>query len=103
MVGIVALGAYVSQHWPSGLVKFDANGGTTRIEALAGNQNSWALAFIVMMAGIAAGILLFQNWFRIQRTMNRGERFIVKHPWFDILLVAIATVGVVLTRSNLGY
>jgi hypothetical protein len=103
MIGIVMLGAYISQHWPTGLVRLDANGSATRIEALAGNQNTWALAFIVVMAGLAAGVFLFQNWFRIQRTMNRGERFMVKHPWFDVLLVTIATAGVVLTRSNLGY
>jgi uncharacterized membrane protein YidH (DUF202 family) len=104
-VGIVALGVLVNQ-W---LYKSDslAQAGAslaglpnpTRIEAITGNTDGLALGLIIAMAGIAMGILLFQHWFRVQRTLNRGEAFIAKHPWLDLLLVVLITVGVVLTRQ----
>jgi hypothetical protein len=102
MFAIIGLGILISNHWPASLVSLNSAGSGTRIEAMVGNQNTWALVFIIAMAGGAAAILIFQNWFRFQRTLNRGESYIVKHPWFDVLLVTVATAGVVLTRTNLG-
>jgi hypothetical protein len=99
MLAIGGVGYLANQHWPAGLVKLDASTQpTTRIEALSGTQNTWSLTVIIMMSAIAAAIFLFQHWFRVQRLINRGERFIIKHPWFDISLVLIATAGLVLTR-----
>lgn len=100
MFAIIGLGILANQYWPASLVSLNDVGSGTRIEAMVGSQNSGALIFIILMAAGAAAILIFQNWFRFQRTLNRGERFIVKHPWFDIVLVLIATAGVVLTRAS---
>lgn len=105
MLVIVGVGVFVNNHWPTSLVNLDSGLATsvepvTRIEAISGSQNSWALVIVVAMASIAAIIFIAQNWFRIHRTLNRGERFLVKHPLFDILLVAICVAGVVLTRTN---
>jgi hypothetical protein len=103
MFAVVGIGILANNHWPSSLVSLNSGGAQTRIEAMVGNQNTWALIFIIVMAGGAFAIFTFQHWFRVQRALNRGERFVVKHPWFDIVLVAVATAGVLLTRTNLGY
>ena len=103
MLAIVALGAAANKFWPaslgSGLVTSDPS--TTRIDTMIGNQNSVGLTIVILMAGAAAAILITRNWFRIQRTLNKGERFIVKHPWLDVILVTICTVGILLTRSTI--
>jgi hypothetical protein len=31
--------------------------------------------------------------------MNKGEIFIIRHPWLEIATVTVFTVGYVLTRS----
>lgn len=98
MLGIAGIGYLTDKYWPSGLAD-SASLGTTRIETIAGGQNGWALSLIVIMAGLAFGIFLFQHWFRVHRMISRGEAFVVKHPWFDISLVAVFTVGVLLTRQ----
>lgn len=106
MLAIVGLGVAVNNNWPSGLAGNSYTTlstsaiETTRVEAIVGSQNQGALLFVIAMAAIAAVIFVTQHWFRIKRTLNRGERFIVKHPWFDIGLVAVCTLGVVLTRTN---
>lgn len=105
MVAIVGFGAYLSAHWPASLAGLNANmsgtaQGLTRIEAMTGSQNSWSLALIILMTAIAAVVFVTQHWFRVKRALNRGERLIVKHPLFDIALVAICTIGIILTRTN---
>jgi hypothetical protein len=99
VLAVAGAGYIANQHWPAGLVSVAGGAGQTRIEALTGSQNTWALALIIAMAGMAAAILLFRHWFRIQRTLNRGEAFVVHHPWFDVLLAILATLGILLTRS----
>lgn len=99
MLAIVAVGVVVSSHWPTGLVTVNPQA-TTRVEAISGSQNEWALLVIILMSGIAAAILIATHWFRVVRVLSKGEQFIVKHPWLDLALVVICTVGVVLTRSN---
>jgi uncharacterized membrane protein YidH (DUF202 family) len=71
----------------------------TRIEAITGDTNGLALAIVLIITGLAAGVLLFQHWFRIQRVLNRGEAFAVKHPLIDLVLVVIITAGVLLSRQ----
>jgi hypothetical protein len=105
MLAIVGLGMFVNNHWPEDLRQLTnslalSDQPVTRIEAITGNQNGWALLIIISMATIAAAIFIFQHWFRVKRLLNQGERFIVKHPWLDITLVLVCTAGVVLTRTN---
>ena len=101
MFAVIGLGVIANKFWPaslnSGLIT--SGQGQTRIETMIGSQNGIGLALIIIMSALAAAILLFRHWFRIQRTLNKGERFIAKHPWFDVVLVAVCTAGVVLTRN----
>jgi uncharacterized membrane protein YidH (DUF202 family) len=104
-VGIVALGVLVNQwlYKSDSLAQAGANLSglpkPTRIEAITGNTDGLALGLIIAMSGIALGILLFQHWFRVQRTLNRGEMFVAKHPWIDLVLVVVVMAGVILTRQ----
>lgn len=71
--------------------------GATRIGFLTG-RSEWSVA-IAVIAIAAVLIFLGTHWYRLQRMLNRGEAFAVRHPWFDIALVTVFTAGVILTRS----
>lgn len=105
MIAIVGIGVFLNNHWPESLTGIDSSLSAsalppTRIEGLVGSQDNWSLVFIILIAGIAAAIFLSRNWFRVKRKINDGERFIVKHPWLDISLVLICTLGFILTRRT---
>lgn len=103
MLAIVAAGVYLNSKW---MVESDqvvsATYAPTRIEAMIGSQSEVAVLLIVAMTAIAATVFITQHWFRIRRLINRGEMWAVKHPLLDILLVAVCTVGVILTRSQIN-
>jgi hypothetical protein len=100
IAGILALGYAANQHWPASLVNLSGASGAdlTRVEAISGNQNQSMLTLILAMAAIAGGVFIVSHWYRVRRVLNQGEMFVVEHPWLDISLVALATVGFVLTR-----
>ena len=87
--------------WLSSRASVSLNGldTPTRIEAMTGNNTGLSLAIVVILAAGAMAIFLFRNWFRVQRTLNRGEAFMVKHPWVDVGLLLLITAGVLLTRQ----
>ena len=102
MLAIVGLGVVANKTLDqSGLYTAASlnNVGTTRIEAMTGQHSGFALGLVIAMAAIAMAILLFSHWYRVQRVLNRGEAFIAHHPWVDVGLVMLVTVGVLLTRQ----
>lgn len=103
MLAIVAGGVYINSKWAveSNLIS-SAGYNPTRFEAMIGSQNEIAVLVIIAMAAIAAIIFVTQHWFRIRRLINKGEMWVVKHPWLDILLIAVCTVGFILTRSTIN-
>ena len=103
MLAIVASGVYINSRWivDSGQVA-GATYRPTRLEAMIGSQNEVAVLFIVAITSVAAIVFVTQHWFRIKRLINKGERWAVKHPWVDILLISICTAGVILTRTRLS-
>jgi hypothetical protein len=72
---------------------------TTRVEALTGS--TWSAIIVALLATAAMAVFLFRYGYRVQRVMNRGEAFVVHHPWIDVALVFVVTAGVLLSRSVL--
>lgn len=104
MLAIVGVGYFASRNWPESWAAANTGLGglgpdATRVEVMVGSQDSIALLLVIIMSGMAAAIFIFRHWFRIQRILNKGERYMVKHPWFDVMLVLVCTIGVVLSRS----
>lgn len=100
VLGVLALGYLANRFWPAsfkGSLITDTS--ATRIEA-ATSGSSTALLAVILLATAAFGVYLFLHWYRIQRVLSRGERFVVKHPWLDVVLAAVFTLGVVLTRTG---
>lgn len=85
---------YNPSMWPG-----SADNATTRVEALTGSEIS--LAIVIFIAAAACGVFLFRHAYQVQRVINRGEAFIVRHVWFDVALVLLITAGVILSRNTL--
>lgn len=50
---------------------------------------------------LALAIFLLRHAFAWHKVWVKGEAFAAKHPFFDIVLVAIATVGMVLSHNGI--
>ncbi len=102
MLAIVLGGVVLNKIWtPSGVAAQSVNVGSVpdRIGAIAGSSNITAF-YIVLGVSIAAFLIfVIRHGYRFHRLINKGEAFIIHHPWLDISLVALTTIGVVLTRS----
>lgn len=103
MIAIVGAGAYINQALygislgSTSWLAANAPLAPTRIDALTG-QTSWT-ALIIAVTALAAIVFVAMHWNRARKAIIRGEKFVIHHPWLDIALVAILTVGVILTRN----
>jgi hypothetical protein len=41
-----------------------------------------------------------RHGFRLKRWLNQGEAFVVQHPYVDVAIVFVVTVGYLLTRTS---
>jgi uncharacterized protein YkwD len=71
----------------------------SRIALLTDGRAAWSYVLVSALAGAAIAIFLIHNSLRIHRLLSRGEEFVVKHPWFDISVVFVATACLLLSRT----
>lgn len=71
-----------------------------RIQLLSGSTASWSSFAVSAIATIAIAIFFLRHGLLLRRVLVKSEAFIHKHPFLDISLVAIATVAIVLSRSD---
>jgi uncharacterized membrane protein YidH (DUF202 family) len=102
MLLIVAMGVVLSKAWTPSSASADSISSyvaNTRLGIMTGSK-SYDLLYIVLAITFAAfAVLIFTHWYRFHRLLNKGELYVVEHPWFDISLVLLVTSGVVLTRT----
>jgi hypothetical protein len=100
MLAIIGAGAALNSAWyENGYFNTAAaSSATTRLDALTGSSQ-WALLAVCLIAAAAFAAIVFRHGYRLHRALNRGENFIVHHPWLDMSLVFIVTASVILTRS----
>ena len=101
MLGVIGLGLLINLAWPGSLTS-GLNSSTpateTRVQHITGNNTS--LLIVIIAASLAFGIFLFQHSIRVHRLITKGENFVIKHPAYEIALVAVFTAGAVLTRTS---
>ncbi len=71
-----------------------------RIQLLSGSTASWSTFAVSAIATIAIAIFFLRHGLLLRRVLVKSEAFIHKHPFLDIALVAIATIAIVLSRSD---
>lgn len=111
MIGIVSFGALVNQIWnqASGSSAVAAASGTelgaaayntsTRVQNLLGNQSPVVVLVVILLMVAALAVFTIRHGYRFHRLLNRGEAYVVQHPWVDIAAVAIFTVGAIVVRT----
>ena len=72
----------------------------SRIQLLTGGNANWSLAVTSALAGAALMLFVIRNGLRIHRLVSRGEEFIVHHPYVDIVIISIVTIGFILSRTS---
>ena len=71
-----------------------------RIDILTGGQAVWSGLVVGMITGGAAVLFVLRHGFRLKRLLNEGEAFVAEHPYIDIAIVLIITLGFLLTRPG---
>jgi len=103
MLVVVGAGVAVNQALygaslgPTGLLAANAPLTSTRIEALTGRA-VWSLPAVIVITALAAAIFAVTHWYRFRRIISRGETYVIRHNWFDLVLVTVLTAGFILTR-----
>lgn len=71
-----------------------------RIQLLTNGQAPWSLLVVtLLMVGAILVAVTHYGW-RLHHWVTRGELFVLHHPIFDTVVVLIATIGFVLTRTS---
>lgn len=72
-----------------------------RIQLLSGTEAaSWSAFAVSAIATVAIAIFFLRHGLLLRRVLVKSETFIHKHPFLDIALIAVATVGFILTRTD---
>ena len=71
-----------------------------RIQLLSSASASWSTFAVSAIAAVAFAMFFLRHGLLLRRVFVKSEAFIHKHPFLDIALVAIATVGIILTRTD---
>lgn len=71
-----------------------------RIQLISSASAPWSVFAASAFATIAIAVFFLRHGLLLHRVLVRSEVFIHKHPFLDIALVAVATIGFVLTRSD---
>ena len=72
----------------------------SRIQLLHGGQPTWTTFAVSLIASSAIIVFMIRHGLYLRRLLMRSELYVVHHPRLDLLFIAIATVGFVLTRTS---
>jgi uncharacterized protein YkwD len=72
----------------------------TRVQLVADGNTSAGIALVILLGVVAFAFLLLRHGLAWRKTLVRGEKFVLRHPVFDIVAVVIVTASVLLTRTS---
>jgi hypothetical protein len=70
------------------------------IQLFTDGRAAWSSILVAGLAGAAITVFALRHGYRLHRMMNRGEMFIAQHPWFDVMVVFVATACIVLYQTG---
>jgi hypothetical protein len=72
----------------------------SRIDILTNGNAQWAVLVVSVLATLCILKLLISHIKLWRKYLLKGERFVIRHPLFDTLILAIGVLGFVLTRTS---
>lgn len=70
-----------------------------RIESYTNGTMPWLTYLVGIVTGGALMFIAIKHGLAFKKQVAKGERFIIKHPLLDVTLMAIAILGIILTRQ----
>ena len=71
----------------------------SRISVLTQGNVQWATLAVSIIATVSIVWFAFRHGRLWKRYLIHGEKFVIRHPWFDSTLLALAVIGFILTRT----
>jgi uncharacterized membrane protein YidH (DUF202 family) len=100
MLFIALSGFVINSLWPPASAAAGTVDGrpVTRIEAMT--QSEFALVAVVAVTGVGFTLLVVRHGYYLRKALNRGEYWVVHHPWIDVAVTLVVVAGVLLTRPG---
>ena len=71
-----------------------------RVQLLTAGSASWSMLATTLIIVCALAVFLMRHGLAWHKVIRRGEKFILKHQLLDIIAIALATAGFILTRTS---
>lgn len=72
----------------------------SRIQLLHNGQPTWTTFAVTLIATSALIVFMIRHGLYLRRVLMRSELYVIHHPKLDLLIITVATVGFVLTRTS---
>lgn len=83
---------------PAAVVSTPQASKVSRLQSIYSSE-SWVIFAVSLVTALAILWFVIRHGLLFHRVVVRSEEFIIHHPLLDIAIVAVATAGVVLTRT----
>ncbi len=83
---------------PAAVVSTPQASNVSRLQSIYSSE-SWVIFAVSIVTALAILWFIIRHGLLFHRVVVRGEEFIVHHPMLDVVIVAVATLGVFLTRT----
>lgn len=73
-----------------------------RIQIITNGQAPWSVGIIILLAAAGIMFIVIKHSLHLRRVILKGEKFVLKHPLFDITLLSFIALCVYISRVE-GY
>ena len=70
-----------------------------KVALFARGSAPWVTSAIGVIIGICLAVLFIKHGLALRRVIKKGERFAIRHPLLDVVIIILVCVGIILTRS----
>jgi hypothetical protein len=71
-----------------------------RVDVLTAGNAEWATLAAVVLVTVGALTFLYRHAKMWRKFLTKGEHFVIRHPVFDTLIVAVVVAGILLTQTT---
>ena len=72
----------------------------SRVQLLAGSKASWSMFAVSAIATVSIVVFFLRHGLLWHRVLVKSEAFVHKHLFLDIILVSLATIGLILSQTS---
>jgi uncharacterized membrane protein len=72
----------------------------SRVQSITGDNSSMVYLGALAITLLAFCYLLYTHYFRFHKVIIKGENYLIAHPYADISVITLCTIGFILTRGG---